>query len=290
MAIVKQRTAKSSTLKIPEALKSYLMMKISLQQFGKIVSELTMAESQKLVSIMNQTLRLYSAILVTDEAKQTHILPEKITEAIAQLQTRFNHDKDFKTVLKANNLNKKRLSEALELEMQCEEVLEHVSDCCAEISDDEAERYYQAHIDKFKQPERRKSHHILITINPDFAENTAENSRKRLEVVRETIDPANFAEYALRHSECPTAMNNGELGLVEKGQLHPELDDALFVMDENSISAIVESEIGLHLLWCEKIIAGHTVAFEQARDKIVEQHLVIAKKHKQKAWIAGLFH
>lgn len=286
MAIVKQRTL---TKKLPEATKAYFRMKISLQQFGKIVSELSLDERQSLVSIMNPMLRLYGAVLLTDEAQKTHISPEKINEAIEQLKSRFNNEKDFKVVLKANNLNKKRLANALELEMKCEAVLEQVSDCFDEISPDEAERYYLANIAKFKQPERRKAHHILITINPDFAENTAENSRKRLSVVRETINSENFSEYALRHSECPTAMNNGELGLVEKGKLHPELDETLFQMDEDSISEIVESEIGLHLLWCEKIIPGHIVNFEQAQDKIIEQHMNVAKKHKQKAWIAGLF-
>lgn len=274
---------------LPAPLKSYLMMKISLQQFGKIVSELNMDESNKLVNIMNQTLRLYGAVLVTDEAKSTVVSADKVNDAITELQGRFSNDKDFKKVLKANNLNKKSLTNALMLEIQCEDVLEHVSDSCMPISNEQAQSYYFSNIAKFKQPERRKAHHILITINPDFIENTAENSRRRLDDILSKIDVTTFDHFAQRYSECPTAMNGGDLGLVEQGILHPELNDTLFSMKENTISNIVESEVGLHILWCESIAPAHTVTYSQAKGKIIEQHLLAAKKQKQKTWIASLF-
>ena len=59
--------------------------------------------------------------------------------------------------------------------------------------------------------------------------------------------PYKFAELALKHSECPTALQGGVLGIVPRGKLYPELDAVLFSIKAGEVSEIVESEIGFHL-------------------------------------------
>ncbi|MDD5462304.1 MAG: peptidylprolyl isomerase [Methylococcales bacterium] len=60
-------------------------------------------------------------------------------------------------------------------------------------------------------------------------------------------------ELALKHSECPTALQGGVSGIVPRGKLCPELDAALFSIKAGEISEIVESEIGFHLVLCQQI-------------------------------------
>jgi len=61
-----------------------------------------------------------------------------------------------------------------------------------------------------------------------------------------------FADLALKHSECPTALQGGVLGIVPRGKLYPELDAVLFSLKVGAVSDIVESEIGFHLLLCKQ--------------------------------------
>ena len=42
-----------------------------------------------------------------------------------------------------------------------------------------------------------------------------------------------FAELAKRYSEGTTAKDGGDLGRFERGQLAPQLEDAVFKMDKN---------------------------------------------------------
>ena len=67
--------------------------------------------------------------------------------------------------------------------------------------------YYHLHPEQFVKPEMREAWHILISINPDYPENTRETARTRLEEISAKLQkkPHKFADLALKHSECPTA-------------------------------------------------------------------------------------
>lgn len=275
---------------IPESMRSYLRMKTSLDQFGKIVSELDDTESKQLSQVMRQALKIYTAVLGSVESTKIIVPESQVKSAMKVLKSRFSNESDFETVLEANNLDEESLLLSLRKELHCETTLDYASNGCEPMSDNDAEDYFYQNIAKFSQPERRKASHILITVNDEFAENTHENAHKRMQEVAAEITPSTFGLFAIRYSECPTAVNEGTLGLIAKGQLHAELDDYLFSMESNTISPVVETEIGMHLLWCESISPIHTVSFSQAKPKIIEQHLELARKRKQKAWIASLFH
>lgn len=274
---------------LPQEMQYYLMMKTSLDQFGKIVSELDDKESKQLNQVMKQALKIYTAVLSSKESNKIVVPEAQVQVAMKELKGRFSKAEDFETVLDANNLDEESLLLSLRKELHCETTLDYVSNACETMSDESAEDYYYQNITKFTQPERRKASHILITINDEFAENTRENAFKRMQDIAAEVTPKTFGLFAIRNSECPTAVNEGNLGLIEKGQLHAELDSYLLAMASNTISEVIETEIGVHLLWCESISPEHTVSFTQAKAQIIEQHLEVARKRKQKEWIASLF-
>ena len=156
--------------------------------------------------------------------------------------------------------------------------------------DAEAREWYDAHPERFSIGETRQVRHILITINDEIEENRREASRERIEKIRDELDGSlgQFADLALRYSECPSALNGGILGTVPRGKLYKELDDVLFAMDSDAISEVLESEAGYHILYCEAVIPGQTASFEEAALRIKD---AIDKKRRstmQKAFIAAL--
>lgn len=278
-----------TTKVIPESMRAYLRMKTSLDQFGKIASELNDKEQKQLNQVMTQALKIYSAVLGSIESTKVIVPESQVKSSMKVLRSRFNNEQDFETVLEANNLDEETLLLSLRKELHCETTLDYASNGCEPMSDNDAEDYYYQNLAKFSQPERRKASHILITVNDDFDENTHENAHKRMNEIASEITSSTFGLFAIRYSECPTAVNEGNLGLVTKGQLHAELDDYLFSMESNAVSTVIETEIGVHLLWCESVTPVHTVSFKQAKEQIIEQHLAVLRKRKQKAWIASLF-
>lgn len=271
-----------------QALSHYLAMKLSLETFAKVRSELNEEQETQLQRLLENTMKLHKAVLSSREAGNVNLASIESAEAYLELARRFNNQSDFKATLAENKLTEKTIKQALHLELLSQAILEFASQDIEDFSDDDAYEYYQENSEKFKQPERRRASHILITINADFEENTQEAALQRVQALAKQVKVDNFAALAERHSECPTAMHGGELGLVEANTLHPELDVVLFKMEPNSLSGVIETEAGFHLLMCQSIEPQHTISFKQAKPKIIEQHIKMRRKRKQKAWIASL--
>jgi len=112
-----------------------------------------------------------------------------------------------------------------------------------------------------------------------------------METLRQRLlkSPERFAEQALKHSECPTAMNGGLLGRMQRGQLYSELETVAFALAAGELSVAVESPLGFHLIYCEAIEAAGQRPLEEVSEKI-RTHLRDSRHSAlQKAWIAGLF-
>ena len=61
--------------------------------------------------------------------------------------------------------------------------------------------------------------------------------------------PEKFGEFAMKHSEDPSAaMNGGDLGVWELGEMLPEFDNAIKAMKIDEIGGPVESMVGLHII------------------------------------------
>lgn len=94
--------------------------------------------------------------------------------------------------------------------------------------------------------------HILICHNESTAceaERTKEEAEDFANELLEDVTPENFGEFAQEHSDGPTASVDGELGPVYPGEMVQEFEDALFALDSNEISDVVETEFGYHIIW-----------------------------------------
>lgn len=56
-----------------------------------------------------------------------------------------------------------------------------------------------------------------------------------------------FAELAKERSKGPNAANGGDLGVINKGDLLPELDEVIRKLKPGEISDVVKSELGYHI-------------------------------------------
>ncbi len=272
---------------------SYLMMKSSLEQFGVICSELKPDQLPKVTRQAVHARRLQHKVLASTEASQVHLSKAEVDQAVAELAKRFAQEQDFTATLAANQLDSTTLRQALQEELKCQAVLNYVGLQAGECSEQEALTYYQSHPEKFSQPERRYARHILITVNDDFAENTLDQVESRIADIYQQLQrkgnyASHFGWFAKRYSECPSAMNDGELGWVEPNILFAELDQALFSMESGQISQPIATEAGLHLLFCQQVSGAHMVSFEQARDKIRQTLTAHASKMEQKRWLSQL--
>lgn len=269
---------------------SYHLLRHGLQSFGKNLTQLDAEEYAQVYDGACKSYELESLVLAAPEAEGLVITSEQLDHSVNEVASRYSDRDEFSQDLQANGLDEAGLRHALQRELMFDAVMQRVSTQVAGVSDVDARLYYEMHLDKFTQPELRTARHILITVNPEYPENTRGAALARMEqLVDKLAGRANrFSQFAQRHSECPTAMEGGKLGEVKQGQLYPELDAVLFSMQEGEISSIIESEMGFHILLCEKIKAGKRVAFAKVEEKIRALLEERQRRSHQKEWLNSL--
>lgn len=268
----------------------YHLLRAAINLFGKGPSELEPAQLDKVRSQASKECELEQMVLDSAEARDVHIPESMLQDSLKQVENGYPDKESFVSDLDENGMSEAQFKEAISRELKVNTVLDRISSRHASISEMDCLLFYYMHKDKFSQPATRTARHILITINDDFPENTREAVLEKMTAIRQRVlnKPKRFTEQASKHSECPTAMNGGLLGKLPKGQLYPELDEVLFNLKDGGISDVVESELGLHILYCEQIHPAGPVSFKEAEPRIREKLTKRRMRMCQKSWLSEL--
>lgn len=269
---------------------AYLVLKTATSLFGKGPSALSSSELEKAERLATRQFDLEARVLASPEARDVVVPEATLAAALAEVRNRYTDDDAFQNDLAGNGLGVGQYAEALARELKVEAILEKVASRSAQVSDVDVDLYYQFHADEFMRPEIRQARHILVTINDDLAGNERPAARQRIDEIATRLakDPKRFEEQALKHSECPTAMNGGLLGDVVRGKLYPELEAALFALAEMEIGAVIETEIGFHILRCDEVRPAGPVPLAQVQDKVRAMLETRRRRICQNAWLKSL--
>ncbi|MBX2880021.1 MAG: SurA N-terminal domain-containing protein [Granulosicoccus sp.] len=137
-----------------------------------------------------------------------------------------------------------------------------------DITDEEAEEYFESNSGNYITGEERKASHILLEVDGDLEEKTAQllDIKKRIE------EGEDFAALAAEFStDIGSAENGGSLGQFGKGAMVPEFEAAVFALTEpGSLSEPVQSEFGLHLIKLDEAIPERGKTFDEVKAEIVD--------------------
>jgi peptidyl-prolyl cis-trans isomerase SurA len=145
-----------------------------------------------------------------------------------------------------------------------------------DIGPDEVKRYYDAHKQDFVRPEQVDLAEILLSTDGKSPEEIAAIKTKADDLHKQVVNGADFSQLAIRHSEGSTAQDGGELGLYERDQLATQLADAVFKLDKNGITDVIQTKAGFEILKVNE----HYQAGLQPLDKVSEQITNILYKQK----------
>jgi peptidyl-prolyl cis-trans isomerase C len=135
------------------------------------------------------------------------------------------------------------------------------------VEDQEALTYYEANKDKFITKEQVYLYNILV--------DTEEKAKDILEKLKAGGD---FIEIAKEKSIGPSAAQGGDLGYVSKGELIPEIENVVFALEIGSISDIIKSEYGFHILKVTDKKPEVLKTFEEVKEEITKTLLSTKQK------------
>jgi len=157
-----------------------------------------------------------------------------------------------------------------------------------QITDDQLKAQYQQNIQQYQVPNRVHVEHILLmTVGAGKTDAEVEEIRKKAQdVLNQAKKGANFEELAKKYSEDPgTKDKGGDLGWIIQGQTVAEFEKAAFTLPKGSISDLVKTQYGFHILKIIDKEAAHTKPFDEVKDSI-RTPLLLSEADKQAGDIA----
>src|SRR5262249_8711476 len=156
-------------------------------------------------------------------------------------------------------------------------------------SDADVKAYYDDHRDdRFTAPEEVRARHILIKLPPGADEKARAAARTKAEdVLAKVKKGGDFAKLAKEVSEDPgSAAKGGDLGLFSRGKMVPAFDAAAFALEPGTVSDVVETPFGFHVIKVEEKLPGGPKPLDAVRDDIVktlteEKGLDLARKQAE---------
>lgn len=270
---------------------AYLVLKLAQSLFGKSPAALAHAERARVDQVARRQREIERRILAAPESAGVHLPAASVDTALAEIRSRYATREELDAALDAAGLDLGALRTSIERDLRFEAVLERVSARTPAPSDTDTEIFYLMHRDRFRRPENRTLRHILITIDDAVPGSTRTAAYATIAAIRARViaTPSCFADEALRHSQCPSAVEGGLLGTVRRGQLFAELEPTAFSLPLGEVSDIVESPMGFHIIHCVAIEDDSVIPFAAVREKIRTALVESQRARAQKTWIRQLF-
>ena len=137
-----------------------------------------------------------------------------------------------------------------------------------EVDEDQIKKMYEEYVASISGREERKARHILLktTQGSNAAKEKIESLKQELE------QGADFAELAKKHSQdSGSAEEGGDLGWVALGEMVKPFEQTLFDMDKGSVSEIVETQFGYHLIKLDDVRSETIEPLENKRYSYEEE-------------------
>jgi parvulin-like peptidyl-prolyl isomerase len=211
------------------------------------------------------------AKLLLDEAHKLDLsIPaEEVDKRLdAMVETVGGRDK-FEAILRKQNLTEPMVRQSIEEGLRVDALVQKVTADAPDPTEAEMKAHYESCMHEYQVPEQALVQHILIKPASDQPSDQAA-ARAKLEEVRARIaGGAPFADEAAAHSECPSGRKTGgSLGWIAQGTMVPDFDQAIFALQKDELSEIVETSLGLHILKRVDSDPGGPAEFAQVQDKI----------------------
>lgn len=277
---------------------------ISQSPFGKL-GDLKGNKDGFLYLMMEQ--RIVNQLIIQElldqeaEARGIKVTNKDVDEALKETMDQMGGRDQLMEVLKTNGISVNNFKNDLKIQVKMRKLADAAGD--SKVTEKEVSDFYKKNPDKFKNPEKVRASHILIAANPyEISEEIKSKSKKEISedelkakveaVMAEKLakaekiakeaqaDKTKFAQLAKKYSEDPgSAKQGGDLGFFAKEQMVPEFAQTAFSAKPDTVSNVVKSQFGYHIIYVQDRHAAGVTPFEKAKASI-EDYLRTQKQVK----------
>ena len=214
---------------------------------------------------------LINELLIKDRADRLGITVSdaEIKDAVVRLKQQYgiSTDAQFDDSLKKSGLTRAEMETRLRDTLVTNKVFARELRNREDLDDHELRERYDREKEHYRLPERAHLREIVI-IRPESPAAVEAARAKAEEITTSVRGGADFAKTASTVSESGTKEKGGDLGEVNRGELLPDLDKAVFNAAQGAIIGPIETKSGWHILKVEQRLPSEVPAFESVKDKL----------------------
>lgn len=215
---------------------------------------------------------------------------EDIQNELKTIIDKVGSKEELNKMLKERGVSNQQFTDDLKTQIKIKKLVNSIEKI--NITDADAQKYYNTHKKEFEHGEQVRASHILISANTieliqKFKEKnpniTPEELNKKIDeevanqkakaealLVEVKKNPDDFAKIAQKNSDDKaSAERGGELGFFSKDAMVTEFANAAFSMKPNTISeTIIKTPYGFHIIKVTDRIEAGTNSFVNVKDEI----------------------
>lgn len=201
-------------------------------------------QSQAIQNLINTEILVEEAIRRGFTVEQV-----EVDSRIYDLQQAYESQDQLRAELKARDLTDAELAEEARRGLYVEKIIAQEIENVTSPENEEIQRYYNENQELLIIPEQIHVAHIVVEVLYDDPVQVRDAKLAEIERLRQLIlDGADFGEMASKYSDCPSNVNNGDLGWITRDRMRPEFTEAAFALPPGTISEVVETAEGFHLI------------------------------------------
>ncbi|MDM5231008.1 peptidylprolyl isomerase [Lysinibacillus pakistanensis] len=211
--------------------------------------------------------------MVELEAKKLGVTvsEDSIQSEYEELMESYGGEEALQEALEANGLTEKSVKENIRIYQLTKNVIATGID----ITDEEVAQYFDNNKESYGQQEEVVASEILLE-----DETTAKDVLKKLKAGED------FSELAKAYSiDSATSENGGDIGTISRGQMDEALEEVVFGLEKNSISDIVQTSEGYHIIKVTDKVPAKEAVLEDVKADVYATILEEQINEKYTSWL-----
>ena len=240
--------------------------------------------------------------LLNEEIKSRKITvsQEDMEKEYANLIDKIGSKEKFNELLKQSKISQETMKNDLKEGLKIQKLVDTLG--VVTVSGNDVKKYYKENLALFKYPDKVKVSHILIAADPvqikDVITGKNENKKLKPEEIEKKVneeldakrqkaeailnelklDPTKFAQMAKDNSDdTVSAIDGGNIGFISKEEMQEDFAKAAFAQKPNTISEIVVTPYGYHIIMVTDRMKAGVEPFEKVKSDI-QKYLEQQKK------------
>jgi len=240
---------------------------------SQIEAEMKDLDERGVNKLIEDKLILSRANTIGIEVRGT-IIDERVDELIEQ----YGSEQKLIDALVKNGSTVTDLRNRILEQLKIQFLIDHEVKSKIFVNPQEVTRYYEDNKTRFAKGDRINLESVFIAYEPD----KEEALRKSQQALKEITDGVDFKEIIRKYSNMPS------VGMIERGQLLPKIENIAFNLEVNEISSPIEVDTGIYFFKLIGKSPAQIADLEDVKDSIYD--LLYKQKFKSEflTWIEGL--